>query len=79
MACYYLEEDGYRKICKAKGILPPTVTELRLYCYTYYTRCPVLKKFVEKSANQGLALLEEKQFENEKPFIMETDKEQGLY
>jgi hypothetical protein len=48
MTCHYLEEQDRQKICRAKGILPPTIHELRIYCYKLAYDCPHYKKYLEK-------------------------------
>ncbi len=49
MKCHYLEETGYIKICRAKGILAPTFSELRQFCYKSAYICPVYQAFEVKS------------------------------
>ena len=48
MSCHYLEENRYQKICKAKGLLAPSISELRQYCYKVAYDCPVYKIYIER-------------------------------
>ncbi|MFA5879690.1 MAG: hypothetical protein WC860_05895 [Candidatus Margulisiibacteriota bacterium] len=79
MICNYLIEDGYRKTCKIKGLLPPTLTELRLYCYRISCDCPTYKKFIQHSANQRLDLIDEKKSEKNNALNIKPDAENRLY
>lgn len=67
MSCHYLEEENYRKICKAKGMLSPTFTELRLYCYKNAYECPTYQAYIKRmtKAQQEVTLSMQENLEQE--------------
>ncbi len=78
MKCHYFEEEGHRLICKAKGITPPTVTELRLYCYISPYNCPTYKRHVEKIADNSLEMQSKKMWERESEKSVKFQIDEGL-
>lgn len=77
MSCHYFEEDRYRKICRAKGQLPPTYTELRLYCYKNAYSCPTYQAYIDRVAQKIIETKAASPLEN---WDLEPDQNQeGLY
>ena len=71
----YLDEMGRYKICKASatGTLPPTLEQLRKYCYRDAYACPVLKAFLARQEQQG-----ETQIQAQSD-VATDQRDQGLY
>ncbi|NQY75480.1 MAG: hypothetical protein HRT90_12115 [Candidatus Margulisbacteria bacterium] len=53
MTCHYLDEMDRFKICRAKGISPPTIDQLRNHCYKSPYDCPAYIAYSKRLREQG--------------------------